>query len=83
MKAQRKVGAKVALAVRVDIAGSSPQGAFGEEMLEKLEREMERLARPAPIKATKALPRPDEAKKARRGGKRCGSRSCTFSLTPS
>jgi U4/U6 small nuclear ribonucleoprotein PRP31 len=73
MKAQRKIGAKVALAARVDIAGSSPDGSFGEEMMEKLEREMERLARPAPSKVIKALPRPDEEKKARRGGKRCVS----------
>ncbi|SGY21655.1 BQ5605_C016g08261 [Microbotryum silenes-dioicae] len=70
MKAQRKVGAKVALACRVDLAGSHPTGQFGEEMLEKLEKEMERLARPAPSKIVKALPRPDEQKKARRGGKR-------------
>ncbi|SCV72083.1 BQ2448_4777 [Microbotryum intermedium] len=70
MKAQRKVGAKVALACRVDLAGSHPTGQFGEEMLEKLEKEMERLARPAPSKIVKALPRPDEKKKARRGGKR-------------
>jgi U4/U6 small nuclear ribonucleoprotein PRP31 len=39
MKAQRKVGAKVALAARVDIAKSSPHGAFGEEMKGKLEAE--------------------------------------------
>ncbi|GAA5887763.1 hypothetical protein JCM5296_001758, partial [Sporobolomyces johnsonii] len=70
MKAQRKVGAKVALAARVDIAGSSPGGLFGEEQRRKLEAEMERLARPAPSKVTKALPRPDEKKKNRRGGKR-------------
>lgn len=70
MKAQRKVGAKVALAARVDSAGSSPDGAFGEEMVDKLEREFERLARPAPKKVIKALPRPDEDKKKRRGGKR-------------
>lgn len=70
MKAQRKVGAKVALAARVDIAGSSPLGHFGEEMVVKLERELERLARPAPSKLTKALPRPDEVVKNRRGGKR-------------
>lgn len=71
MKAQRKVGAKVALAARVDIAKSSPHGAFGEEMKGKLEAEMERLARPSALKVVKALPRPDEKKKARRGGKRC------------
>lgn len=70
MKAQRKVGAKVALAARVDSAGSHPDGQFGEEMVDKLEREFERLARPAPKKVVKALPRPDEQKKKRRGGKR-------------
>ena len=70
MKAQRKVGAKVALAARVDVAGSSPGGMFGEEQRKKLEKEMERLARPPPKKITKALPRPDEKKKNRRGGKR-------------
>ncbi|GAA5996703.1 U4/U6-U5 snRNP complex subunit PRP31 [Rhodotorula paludigena] len=70
MKAQRKVGAKVALAARVDIAKSSPAGAFGDEMRGKLESEMERLARPPPKKVTKALPIPDEKKKNRRGGKR-------------
>lgn len=31
---------------------------------------MKRLAEPAPLKVTKALPKPDEVKKARRGGKR-------------
>ncbi|GAA6006808.1 hypothetical protein JCM10207_009103 [Rhodosporidiobolus poonsookiae] len=70
MKAQRKTGAKVALAARVDIAKSSPTGAFGAECKGKLEAEMERLARPPPKKVVKALPRPDEKKKNRRGGKR-------------
>lgn len=70
MKAQRKVGAKVALATRVDVAGGSPDGSFGRQMLDKLESELERLAAPPPKKVTKALPRPDEAKKKRRGGKR-------------
>lgn len=70
MKAQRKVGAKVALAARVDMAASSPDGQFGLDMLAKLEKEMERLARPPPSKVTKALPRPDAQKKNRRGGAR-------------
>lgn len=82
MKAQRKIGAKVALAARVDIAGSSPDGSFGEEMMEKLEREMERLARPAPSKVIKALPRPDEEKKARRGGKRYALCASLAHLSP-
>ncbi|GAA5864607.1 hypothetical protein JCM8547_005597 [Rhodosporidiobolus lusitaniae] len=70
MKAQRKVGAKVALACRVDVAKSAPTGSFGAECKGKLESEMERLARPPPKKVTKALPRPDAQKKNRRGGKR-------------
>ncbi|GAA5870877.1 hypothetical protein JCM3774_001699 [Rhodotorula dairenensis] len=81
MKAQRKVGAKVALAARVDIAKSSPHGAFGEEMKGKLEAEMERLARPSAIKAVKALPRPDEKKKARRGGKRARKAKEAYAMT--
>ncbi|GAA5985806.1 hypothetical protein JCM11641_006213 [Rhodosporidiobolus odoratus] len=70
MKAQRKVGAKVALAARVDLAKSSPGGEMGNEWRGKLEGEMERLARPPPKKTVKALPRPEEGKKNRRGGKR-------------
>ncbi|GAA6064782.1 hypothetical protein JCM10212_004804 [Sporobolomyces blumeae] len=81
MKAQRKVGAKVALAARVDIAGSSPGGMFGMEQKEKLEREMERLARPPPKKVTKALPRPDEKKKNRRGGKRARKAKEAYGMT--
>ncbi|KAK4054595.1 U4/U6-U5 snRNP complex subunit prp31 [Microbotryomycetes sp. JL201] len=81
MKAQRKVGAKVALAARVDAAGSCSDGSFGEEMVEKLEREFERLARPAPKKVTKALPRPDEKKKAHRGGKRARKAKEAYAMT--
>ncbi|GAA6009005.1 hypothetical protein JCM11491_005709 [Sporobolomyces phaffii] len=81
MKAQRKVGAKVALAARVDVAGSSPGGLFGEEQRKKLEKEMERLARPPPKKVTKALPRPDEKKKNRRGGKRARKAKDAYGMT--
>ncbi|GAA5952409.1 hypothetical protein JCM3765_001964 [Sporobolomyces pararoseus] len=81
MKAQRKVGAKVALAARVDVAGSSPGGMFGEEQRKKLEKEMERLARPPPKKVTKALPRPDEKKKNRRGGKRARKAKDAYGMT--
>ncbi|KAI5477741.1 U4/U6 small nuclear ribonucleoprotein PRP31 [Pseudohyphozyma bogoriensis] len=81
MKAQRKVGAKVALAVRVDIAGSSPGGEFGLECVEKLERELERLAAPTKLKTIKALPRPDEKKKNRRGGKRARKAKEAYAMT--
>ncbi|KAL8286285.1 hypothetical protein RQP46_004773 [Phenoliferia psychrophenolica] len=83
MKAQRKIGAKVALAARVDIAGSSPDGAYGEEMVEKLEREMDRLARPSLKKVVKALPRPEEkvGKSSRRGGRRARKLKEQFQMT--
>lgn len=70
MKAQRKVGAKVALAARVDMSGSRSDGSYGEELVEQLEREFERLARPAPSKVTKALPRPEKKKTTRRAGRK-------------
>ncbi|GAA6040887.1 hypothetical protein JCM8097_003172 [Rhodosporidiobolus ruineniae] len=81
MKAQRKVGAKVALAVRVDVAKSQPTGSFGAECKGKLESELERLARPPPKKTTKALPRPDEKKKNRRGGKRARKAKEAYAMT--
>ncbi|KAM0745807.1 Nop domain-containing protein [Meredithblackwellia eburnea MCA 4105] len=82
MKAQRKVGAKVALASRVDSGSSRPDGGFGEEMVDKLHREFDRLAKPPPRKVVKALPKPEEGgKKNRRGGRRARKLKEQFQMT--
>jgi hypothetical protein len=45
-------------------------GSYGEELRGKIEKHLERLAEPPPIKVVKALPIPDDGPKKRRGGKR-------------
>lgn len=45
-------------------------GDYGEELREKVEKHIDRLAAPPPSKITKALPIPNEGAKKRRGGRR-------------
>jgi U4/U6 small nuclear ribonucleoprotein PRP31 len=48
------------------------QGSYGDELREKIEKHIDRLAAPPPSKVVKALPVPAEGSKKRRGGKRSG-----------
>jgi U4/U6 small nuclear ribonucleoprotein PRP31 len=73
MKVQRTVGAKAVLAARMDLERSRRDGQYGEELREKIEKHIDRLAAPPPSKVTKALPIPNDGPKKRRGGKRCVS----------
>lgn len=50
-------------------------GAYGEELREKIDKQIDRLAAPPPSKVTKALPVPNDGPKKRRGGKRLVLRS--------
>lgn len=70
LKVQRTVGAKCTLAARLDLERGARDGSYGVQLMTKINAHVKRLAEPAPLKVTKALPRPDEAKKKRRGGKR-------------
>jgi U4/U6 small nuclear ribonucleoprotein PRP31 len=40
------------------------------ELREEIEKKMERFLEPPPAKAVKALPKPDDAPRKKRGGKR-------------
>jgi hypothetical protein len=71
LKVQRTVGAKAVLAARMDLERSRRDGQYGEELREKIEKHIDRLAAPPPSKVTKALPIPNDGPKKRRGGKRC------------
>jgi U4/U6 small nuclear ribonucleoprotein PRP31 len=51
-------------------------GSFGEELREKIEKQVDRLAAPPPSKVIKALPIPNDGPRKRRGGKRSGSHPC-------
>ena len=45
-------------------------GSYGEQLRDKIEKHIDRLAAPPPSKITKALPIPNDGPKKRRGGKR-------------
>lgn len=70
LKVQRTVGAKCVLAARMDLERTRRDGSYGQELREKIERHIDRLAAPPPAKITKALPVPNDGPKKRRGGRR-------------
>ncbi|KAH9894376.1 Nop domain-containing protein [Cubamyces lactineus] len=70
MKVQRTVGAKCALAARMDLERQRRDGSYGQQLREKIEKHIDRLAAPPPSKIVKALPIPNDGPKKRRGGKR-------------
>ena len=45
-------------------------GSYGEQLRDKIEKHIDRLAAPPPSKIVKALPIPNDGPKKRRGGKR-------------
>ena len=47
-----------------------PSGSYGQQLREKIDKHIDRLAAPPPSKITKALPIPNDGPKKRRGGKR-------------
>ncbi|KIJ19905.1 hypothetical protein PAXINDRAFT_107442, partial [Paxillus involutus ATCC 200175] len=70
LKVQRTVGAKSVLAARMDLERTRRDGSYGEDLRDKIEKHIDRLAAPPPAKITKALPVPNDGPKKRRGGKR-------------
>jgi len=70
LKVQRTIGAKCALAARMDLERHRRDGSYGEELRDKIEKHIDRLAAPPPSKIVKALPIPNDGPKKRRGGKR-------------
>jgi U4/U6 small nuclear ribonucleoprotein PRP31 len=70
VKALRLVSAKVALAARIDFQSGDASGMTGQKFHDTISRRLEKLQEPPAPKKVKALPRPDEERKKRRGGKR-------------
>lgn len=69
-KALKALAGKVALAARVDSFQSNVDASEGLKMRATFEDKMEKLQEPPKARTKKALPIPEEKKKARRGGKR-------------
>ncbi|KAI0771967.1 Nop domain-containing protein [Trametes elegans] len=66
MKVQRTVGAKCTLAARMDLERQRRDGSYGQQLREKIDKHIDRLAAPPPSKIVKALPVPNDGPKKRR-----------------
>lgn len=69
-KATRLVGAKCTICSRVDAAHASPDGSVGRELRDKIEKALDKLQEPPPVKQVKPLPAPIDQAGKKRGGKR-------------
>lgn len=70
MKAARLVAAKATLAARVDSMHASPKGEQGAAFREDVEKKLDKLQEPPPVKGIKPLPVPIDIPGKKRGGKR-------------
>lgn len=80
-KAARVVGAKCALAARIDSFHQSPDGRTGHKLAEEVDRKLDKFLEPPPVKATKALPAPIDASRKRRGGRRVRKMKERYAVT--
>ncbi|XP_075590937.1 pre-mRNA processing factor 31 isoform X2 [Dermatophagoides farinae] len=69
-KAATLVANKSTLAARADAVHSYPDGSMGEKFREEVERALDKLQEPPPVKQVKPLPAPIDTPKKKRGGKR-------------
>lgn len=69
-KAARLVASKCSLVARVDAFHESGDGSAGRTYKEDIERKLDKLQEPPPVKAIKPLTAPIEAPRKKRGGKR-------------
>eukprot|EP00953_Heterococcus_sp_UTEX-ZZ885_P031647 16587-Heterococcus_DN1.PRE.7 len=81
MRALKVAAAKVTLAARCDVHGTDGNAATGLKFRAELEAKIEKWQEPDKAKIKKALPKPDEVKKSRRGGKRVRRFKEKFAMT--
>ena len=80
-KGARLVAAKCTLAARIDSFHESLDGAAGRKLLEEIEKKFDKWQEPPPVKEVKALPRPDDAPRQKRGGRRVRKMKEKFAVT--
>jgi U4/U6 small nuclear ribonucleoprotein PRP31 len=69
-KVARVVAAKCTLAARVDSFHESPEGDVGQDLRDQVQKKIDKILEPPPVKSAKPLPRPDDAPRKKRGGRR-------------
>lgn len=80
-KAARLVAAKSILAARVDACHESSDGHIGKMFREEIEKKLDKLQEPPPVKFIKPLPKPVEAPRKKRGGKRVRKMKERYAMT--
>ncbi|XP_054154532.1 U4/U6 small nuclear ribonucleoprotein Prp31-like [Oppia nitens] len=69
-KAARLVANKCTIAARVDASHAATDGSIGRQYREKIERQLDKLQEPPPVKQVKPLATPIDQPQKKRGGKR-------------
>lgn len=80
-KAARLVAAKSTLAARVDACHISSDGHIGKQFREEIEKKLDKLTEPPPVKFVKPLPKPIDAGRKKRGGKRVRKMKERYAMT--
>jgi U4/U6 small nuclear ribonucleoprotein PRP31 len=80
-KAARLVANKAALAARVDASHEAVNGEIGTAFREDIEKKLDKLQEPPPVKFIKPLPKPLEGGKKKRGGKRVRKLKERYAIT--
>lgn len=80
-KAARLVAAKSVLAARVDACHESTDGQIGRTLREEIEKKLDKLQEPPPVKFIKPLPKPIDPGRKKRGGKRVRKMKERYAIT--
>lgn len=80
-KAARIVANKATLAARVDACHEAVNGEIGQQFREDIEKKLDKLQEPPPVKFIKPLPKPLEGGKKKRGGKRVRKMKERYAVT--
>lgn len=80
-KAARLVACKCTLAARVDSFHESSLGNVGGVLREEIERKLDKLQEPPPVKQVKPLPAPIDQPRKKRGGKRVRKMKERYGMT--
>lgn len=80
-KAARLVAAKGTLAARVDAFHESTDGHIGQLFRDEIEKKLDKLQEPPPVKFVKPLPKPIDPSRKKRGGKRVRKMKERYAIT--
>lgn len=80
-KAARLVATKSTLAARVDACHEASDGRIGRQLRDEIERKLDKLQEPPPVKFVKPLPKPIDQSKKKRGGKRVRKMKERYAMT--